>query len=219
MTNCVGKKKKNPWFITFLHLWQKHLGLLYSNVAGLVVVLQLGVILLDKNHLLFRNLMNKVLTWRFKYMRAQDYVRTLYFVHALERQLVSNLSSMYLSCTCKDFFTNLYKDFCAEGDKCLWNNWVGGGEKGRKKSRKKVFKERCFLGSTSFYITYSLGTTKTHYNVSSSWPKTWQFANCGSRFREVSLTNIKWAQYDSTLCNLALGRWIIILFFKKSSLH
>ncbi len=131
----LEKKKKKPMIITFLHLWQKHLGLLYSNVAGLAVVLQLGGDLLDKKHLF-----SEIWWTKSTYLKIQIHESTrlcqdsVFCTCTWETTCFKFWSSMYLSCTCKDFFTNLYKDFCAEGDKCLWNNWVGGGgEKGRKK--------------------------------------------------------------------------------------
>lgn len=174
------KKKKNPMIITFLHLWQKHLGLLYSNVVGLAVVLQHVVICLTKT--IYTQKSDEQSTYlKIKIHEStrlcQNSVFCSVFCSTWETTCFKVWSWMYLSCTCKDFLLTYIQDFCAKGDKCLWNNWGGWGE-GKKKVVRECTRRGGFLGPLSSTLL-SLGATKTHYNVSSSWPKTWEFANCG----------------------------------------
>ncbi len=131
------KKQKKPMIYNLLTSMTKtFIGLLYSNVAGLVVVLQLGVICWTKTIYSSEIWWTKVPTWRLKYMSTR-LCQNFVFLYMLsngtwETTCFKVWSSMDLSCTFKDFLLIYIQDLWAKGNKCLWNNW-GGGEKGRKK--------------------------------------------------------------------------------------
>jgi len=111
--------------------------------------------LLDKNHSLSeiwtKYLLEDWNTWEHKIMSE---LCILYMLSSgtWETTCFKVRSWMYLSCTCKDFLLIYMQAFCAKGDKCLRNNWGGGGE-GKKKVGRKCTRRGAFLGPLSFYIT------------------------------------------------------------------
>jgi hypothetical protein len=135
MTNCVGKKRKkktNDYNLLTSMTKTFRVAVLKCCRAGCSTTTW-GWSAWQKTSIL-RNLMNKS-----TYLKIQIHESTrlcqdsVFCTCTWETTCFKFWSSMYLSCTCKHFLLIYIQDFSAEGDKCLWNTWVGGGEKGRKK--------------------------------------------------------------------------------------